>query len=121
MVVFSIVMVLLLIGVLLLVPVGLRAGDRAGDALLLGVEPNLVPRGTKVTLINRGEVPVIVGMSLRRCGLRLHLEGGSYVRVRTRRTDPDLMPERQAALGVVAAGETDTFVVPADTHLGERA
>ena len=121
MVAFGVVVVVLLVGVLLLIPLGFRAGDKSGDALLLGVEPCLRPRGTTVELTNPGPVPVLVGMSLRRPGLRLRLEGAAYVRLRTRKTTSDLLPGQQAILGVLRPGETGPFVVPAPPRLEGRA
>jgi hypothetical protein len=112
---------LVLGGLISLVVVGVRAGDRPGDALLLDVAPRSSPRGARATLTNPGGAPVIFGISLRRPGLRVRLEGGSYVRIRTGRTDSELLAARQAQVGALAAGETRTFVVPAGARLGRRA
>lgn len=112
---------LVLAGVILLIPLGLRAGDRRDDALLLDVEPLAEPRGASVTVSNPGEVPVLLGLSLRRAGLRLRLEGPSYVRVRNGRITPDLRVGTQSAIGIVDAGETATFAVPAEPGIRRRA
>jgi hypothetical protein len=112
---------LLLAGVAALVPLGLRAGDQPGDALLLHVEPRTAPRGASVTVTNPGRTPVILGMSLRRAGARLRLEGASYVRIRTGSTSPDLMADQHAWVGVLDADETRTLVVPADPEVRKRA
>lgn len=114
-------LLLLLCGVAALVPLGLRAGDRPGDALLLHVEPRTAPRGALVTVNNPGRAPVIFGMSLRRAGARLRLEGPTYVRIRTGSIRPDLLADKHAWVGVLGADETRTFVVPADARVRERA
>jgi hypothetical protein len=112
---------LLLAGVIVLVPLGFRSGDRPGDALLVDVEAVAAPRGASVTVANPGRVPVILGLSLRRAGSRMRLEGRHYVRVRNGRTTSDLLAGRQASIGVLEAGETETFVIPAEARVGRRA
>jgi hypothetical protein len=114
-------LLLILFGVAALVPLGLRAGDRPGDALLLHVEPRTAPRGASVTVTNPGRSPVILGMSLRRAGARLRLAGPSYVRIRTGSTSSELLADKHAWVGVLDADETRTFVVPADAQVRQRA
>lgn len=114
-------LLLILFGVAALVPLGLRAGDRRGDALLLHVEPRTAPRGASVTVTNPGRSPVILGMSLRRAGARLRLAGPSYVRIRTGSTTSELLADKHAWVGVLDADETRTFVVPADAQVRQRA
>jgi hypothetical protein len=114
-------LLLLLAGVGTLIPLGLRAGDRPGDALLLHVEPRMAPRGASVTVTNPGRTPVILGMSLRRAGARLRLSGPSYVRIRTGSTSSDLLADTHELVGVLDADETGTFVVPADARVRQRA
>jgi hypothetical protein len=114
-------LLLVLFGVAALVPLGLRAGDRPGDALLLHVEPRTAPRGASVTVTNPGRSPVILGMSLRRAGARLRLAGPSYVRIRTGSTSSELLADKHAWVGVLDADETRTFVVPADAQVRQRA
>jgi hypothetical protein len=121
MLVVSVGLVAILVGVLMLIPIGLRNGDGPCDALLACVKPQSSPRGALVTVTNRGGGALIVGLSLRPRGLRLRVEGGTYVRVRARTLAPDLMPERQDALGVVPVGETSTFFVPANRSVRQRA
>jgi hypothetical protein len=120
-VIVLLVAVLVLAGVATLVPLGLRAGDRPDDAVLLDVAPRNAPPGARVTVTNPGAVPVVVGMSLRRAGARLRLEGGSYVRIRTGSTDAELRAEAQAQVGALDAGETRTFAVPAGPGDRRRA
>jgi hypothetical protein len=112
---------LLLAGVILLVPLGLRAGERPGDVLLVGVEPVTAPRGASVTLTNPGQVPVILGLSLQRAGLRLRLEGPSYARLRSGRTSSDLLAGSQMLIGVLDAGQTETFAIGAAAEVRRRA
>jgi hypothetical protein len=112
---------LALVGVMLLVPLGLRAGDQPGDVLLLGVEPRTAPRGASVTVTNPGATSVILGMSLRRAGSRLRLEGPAYVRIRNGRTTSELLAGNQTWIGVLDAGETHTVVLPADARVRRRA
>ena len=62
-----------------------------------------------------------VGMSLRRAGSRLRLEAGSYVGIRTGSMGSEVRAQQQARIGVLAAGETRTLVVPAGAHVRGRA
>ena len=122
MIVFSVTgLLLLLVGVAALIPLGLRAGDRPGDALLLHVEPRTAPRGASVTVTNPGRAAVILGISLPRAGARLRLDGPSYVRIRTGSTRSELLADQHAWVGVLDADETRTFVVPADSQVRQRA
>lgn len=111
----------LLTGLLVLVPLGLRNGDEVGDTLVLDVEPDASPRGARATVSNPAPEPVLVGLGLRRPGLRLRLEAGAYVKVRTARISPELLAGRQAVLGVVLPRGASTFVVPAGPGLGRTA
>ncbi len=97
---------LALAGAIALIVLGLRAGDQAGEALLLTVSPLTTPRGASVTVRNPGKAPVIVGMSLRRAGPRLRLEGPAYVRVRSGSTASELLAGRQTSIGLLDAGAT---------------
>ena len=121
MIAFAVLSLLALIGVILLIPLGLRAGDRAGDALLLDVRARFAPRGATVTVTNPEGTAVLVGISLRRPGLRLHLEAGSYVNIMTGRTTSDLRADQQTQIVILAAGETQTVVVPAGPRVRRRA
>jgi hypothetical protein len=112
---------LALAGVIALIPLGLRTGDEPGEVLLIQVAALGAPRGASVTLMNRGQAPVIVGMSLRRAGPRLRLEGPAYVRIRSGSTASELLAGHQASVGVIDAGETRTFVVPAEAPIRRRA
>jgi hypothetical protein len=112
---------LALAGVIALIPLGLRAGDQAGDALIVEVAPLSAPRGASVTVRNPGQGPVIVGMSLRRAGPRLRLEGPGYVRIRNGSTASELLAGHQASIGVLGGGETQTVVVPAEAPIRRRA
>jgi hypothetical protein len=120
-IVLSILALLLLAGVIALIPLGLRAGDGPSDVLLLDVEPRIAPRGATVTVSNRGASPVLLGLSVRRAGPRLRLEGGTYVRIRTGRTTSDLRADQQTLVGVLDAGETETYPVPAGVRVRRRA
>jgi hypothetical protein len=112
---------LALAGVIALIPLGLRACDQPGEALLVEVAALSAPRGASVTVSNPGPAPVIVGMSLRRAGPRLRLEGPAYVRIRDGSTASELLAGHQASIGVLDAGETQTFVVPAEAPIRRRA
>jgi hypothetical protein len=118
---FAVILVVLLVAVLLLIPFGFHAGDRPGDARLLGVEPVPIPRGVRVEVSNPSHMPVLIGISLRRRGWRAWLEGSSYARLRTRGTTADLLPTRQAVIGVLAPGQRETVMVPAGAALGPQA
>jgi hypothetical protein len=104
--------------VLSLIPLGLRAGDRHDEARLDEVAPETFPRGVRVTIDNPGHVPVLAGVSLRRPRLRLRLEGGSYVSIRSGRVTPDVLATGHVAVGVIPAGDRETLWVPADPGLG---
>jgi hypothetical protein len=118
---FSVLAFGLLVGVIMLIPLGLRAGDRVPDAALLSVEPRIAPRGATVTLTNPGPSPVILGISLRRAGPRLLLEAGSYVRLRTGATAADVRADQQSVVAALDGGETGTFVIPAGLRVRRRA
>jgi hypothetical protein len=117
----SVLSVLGLFVVIAFIPLGLRAGDESGDALLVNVEPRIAPRGATVSVTNPGRDSVMLGLSLRRAGPRLRLEGSSYVRVRTGSTSADLRADRQSGIAVLDAGETETFMVPAGGLVARRA
>jgi hypothetical protein len=108
-------------GVMTLIRLGLRAGDRDGEATLLNVTPLTAPRGASVTMSNPGDAAVMVGLSLRPAGARLRLEGRAYVRIRNGSTASELLAGHQASIGVLDARETQTFAVPADPAIGRRA
>jgi hypothetical protein len=117
----SVLSVLGLLLAIALIPLGLRAGDGSGDALLVNVEPRFTPRGAIVTVTNPGRNSVMLGLSMRRAGLRLRLEGSSYVRVRTGSTSSDLQAGQQTGIAVLDAGETEAFMVPAGSLVAKRA
>lgn len=103
-------------GLLLLIRVGLQDGDREGDVLVMGISPREQPRGLSVRLTNPGRVPVLVGLSLRRRGIRLRLETGTYVSRGRTATAP--LP---AVVGVLAPGETGSLTISAPPGLSEQA
>ena len=91
---------------------GFRAADRPEDVTLVHVElagrrPTLL-----ATLRNPSGVAVLVGLSVRRCGVRLWLEGGGFVSLPRRTTRPKLLAARHASVAVAGAGETVTLTVP---------
>jgi hypothetical protein len=111
----------MLVGVVMLIACGFRAGDKTEDAVLVNLESRMHPRGVEVTVENPGPAAVLVGLTLRRPGIRLGLEGPAYARLRSKRTTRDLLPSHMATIGVVEAGQTERFVVPADFRLGRRS
>jgi hypothetical protein len=115
--ILSLTLVIALVGSLALIPLGLRSGDRPHDVVLNAVEPQTEPRGAAVTLANRDGIPVIVGLTLRRAGVRLRLEGAGYVTVGSRRR----RAEERDTVAVLDAGETATIIVPAGARIGARA
>jgi hypothetical protein len=117
----SVLSVLGLLVAIALIPLGLRAGDRSDDPLLVNVEPRVTPRGANLTVTNPGRESVVLGVSLRRAGLRLRLEGRSYVRLRTGSMSSDLRASEQTGIAVLEAGETETFVVAAGGLVAKRA
>ena len=114
-------MAAMLVGVVMLIAFGFRAGDKTEDAVLVNSDCRSHPRSVEVTLENPGPAAVLVGLKLRRRGIRLGLEGPAYARVRTKRTSRELLPSCMATIGVVEAGQTESFLVPADPGLGRRA
>jgi hypothetical protein len=111
---------LVLVGLISLVALGVRSGDRPGEARILDISPRSTPRSCVVTLTNPGGNSIVCGMSLRRPRPRVRLEGGSYIATRSGRTDSELLATRQAQIGALAPGETRAFVVPAAAHLGRH-
>ena len=111
----------MLAGALMLALVGLRAGDRRDDARLVSLTPEPGLPAIHVSVTNPGDAPVLVGLSLRRPGLRLRLEGGHYVKVRPVRASPDGLAASQTTLGVLEPRATGTFLVPGPTLAGARA
>lgn len=101
-------------GALGLISFGLQTGDRPGDVTVIGVSEQ--PGAVLVGLSNPGQLPVLVGLSLRRPGLRLRLEAGTYVS-RCRSSAQPLPP----VVGVLAARETGRFALSASLRWGERA
>ena len=114
-------LVALLLATLALIPVGLRDGDVAGDLQVTDVRISHRPRGVIVEVVNPGPAPMLIGLSLRHPGLRLQLESGTYARLRTRRTSPELLAGHQTVIAALQAGEAGTFPVPAPAGLGARA
>ena len=91
---------------------GFRAADRPEDVKLIGLELDRCPPSLLATLSNPSGVAVLVGLSVRRCGIRLWLEGGGFVSLPRRTTRRRLLAARQASVAVAAAGETVTLIVP---------
>lgn len=121
MVIACVALGLLVAGVLGLVVVGFRAGEQPGDALMDAVAPSRSPRGVELSITNRGHIPVIAALSLRRPGIRLRLEGGAYAVLRTRGTAAGLLPTRQSVIAVIPAGERERLLVPDERGLGATA
>jgi hypothetical protein len=111
----------MLAGALTLALVGLRGGDRLDDARLVSVIPEPGLPAIHVSVTNPGDAPVLVGLSLRRPGLRLRLEGGHYVKVRSGRATPGGLATSQTTLGVLEPRATGSFLVPGPTLAGARA
>lgn len=119
--VLSVSVLVAVAGLLWLVLVGVREGDKPDDALLVDVEPYSAAPGVSATVTNPGTRPVIVGISLRRPSLRIRLEAGIYVRIETGRTTGEVLPGHQAVMGAVPSGQSATFVVTAGPDLRRTA
>src|SRR4051794_29789080 len=90
---------------------GFWAADRPGDVTLTRVTLDPPRARILATVGNPGAVAVLVGLSVRRCGLRLWLESGAFVSRPRRTTRRNLLAGRYAIVAVAQAGETVTFVV----------
>lgn len=88
-----------------------RAEYRPGD-VAVQAEADADLWAIAVTVHNPGSVAVLVGLAVRRCGIRLWLEGGSFVSAPRRTTRPTLLARQQTMIGVVEAGETEMLRVP---------
>lgn len=108
------------LGALLMVA-GQRAGDRGEEAVLTAVESDEYGDGVWVTVHNPGRQPVLVGASVRRPGLRLRWEAGHFVRVPRRTLSDRLLAGQHALVCAVAAGDSETLLVPRTPHLKRRA
>jgi hypothetical protein len=100
---------------------GVRSGDRLGDATVevgrRGGGELVLAGGEEwpaVTAIvrNPGSAGVLIGLSVRRCGVRLRLEGGVRVGVPRRTNRRGLLAGRHSIIGVVAGGEDAVWAVP---------
>lgn len=104
-----------------LVHVGQRNGDRPGEAVVSGVEPDLRGRGVWITVQNPGQQSVLLGGLVRRARLRLRCEAGSFVTAPRRSTRHGLLASRYPAVCAVAPGGTETLLVTASEPTGRRA
>lgn len=95
-----------------LLAAGLRAGDRPGDTTLTTVAPDPAGRGISFAVHNPGAHPVLIGACVRRRSLRLWCEGGSFVSVPRRTSTERFLAGRQAVVGLVEPGESQTVLVP---------
>lgn len=101
--------------------VGLRNGDRPGEAVVSEVEPDLRGRGVWITVQNPGHQSVLLGGLVRRARLRLRCEAGSFVTVPRRTSRHGLLATRYPAVCAVAPGGTETILVTASEPTGRRA
>jgi hypothetical protein len=104
-------------GALLLCQAGIRAGDRPGDATVsagvgIAEQPDGRYRVVIVTVRNPGDVPVMVGLSVRRSGLLARLGGGATVTVPRRTMRARLLASQQSVVGVAGPSETAAWAVP---------
>lgn len=108
---------LVIIGMVLLVRAGIRAGDRPDDARATARATTARhPEGdlpvVLATVRNPSSSPVFVGLSLRRSHLPGWLDGAVTVRVpRWRRRR--LGPRRQTVVGIVDSGTNAEWILPA--------
>ena len=104
-----------------LLSAGLRAGDRPGEIGLAAVVP--APDGTTVCFAahNPGGQAVLIGASVRRRGWRLRCEGGRFVSVPRRTSRGNLAARRHMVICAIAAGETQTVIVPVPEWMPRRA
>ena len=97
---------------------GVRRGDRPGDVTISVVmsrfqHPDELCPAAVVTVRNPGPVPVLVGLTARRCWAPAWLVGNPLiVRVPRVTTRGRLRPARQAVVGVLAAGDAGRWLIP---------
>jgi hypothetical protein len=100
---------------------GLRAGDRAGDTTLTAIEPDRREDGIWLTVHNPGPQAVLLGASVQRRSLRLWCEAGYFVSAPRRTSQEKLLAGQREIVYALAAGETQTVLVPVAAVLRQRA
>lgn len=100
---------------------GMRAGDRLGDTTLAAIAPDRDGGGVRVTVHNPGGQAVLLGASVVRRSLRLRCEAGYFVTVPRRASQQRRLARRHPLIRAVAAGETESVIVPVCRGTSGRA
>jgi hypothetical protein len=101
--------------------IGMRNGDRLGDATVGAAKPDNSGRGISFAVHNRGPQPVLIGASVRLRRLRLLGETRQSVSVPRRTLRNKLLAGQHTVVGVIPAGETQTVIVPFSRSVPRRA
>jgi hypothetical protein len=92
--------------------IGVRNGDRVGDASVGLGEPDASRRRVSFVVRNPGPQPVLIGASLRRRSLRLLGDGGQSVSVPRRTLRQQLLARQHTVVCAIPPGEAQTVSVP---------
>lgn len=91
---------------------GFRGGDHPGDAMLELGEPDGHRAVVKASVVNPSKVPVLVGLSVRGRDIRSWIDGGYSIALPRRKGKRALLSSRHSVVGIVAPGETGSWLVP---------
>jgi hypothetical protein len=100
---------------------GLRAGDRFGDAIVETVVPDRDAGVISFTVHNPGEHAVLVGASVRRRCPRMWFEAGSFVSVPRRTARRGLLASHHSLICAVDGQESHILRVPLSHRSPSRA
>jgi hypothetical protein len=101
--------------------IGMRNGDRVGDATVGAAKADASGRGISFAVHNHAAQPVLIGASVLRSSVRLFGETGHSVSVPRRTLRNELLAGQHTVVGVIAAGETQTVLVPFARSIPRRA
>jgi hypothetical protein len=118
---FLAVSVVMFAGAYSLFVIGIRNGDRIGDATVAAAHPDDHGRGISFTLHNPAAQPVLIGASLRHPRLRLLGQAGRSVTAPRRTLRGKLLARQHTVVWAIPAGQTQTVIVPFSRAPGRRA
>jgi hypothetical protein len=101
--------------------IGMRNGDRIGDATVGAAKADAGGRWISFAVHNHAAQPVLIGASVLRSRVRRIGETGQSVSVPRRTLRNELLAGQHAVVGVIAAGETQTVLVPFARSIRRRA
>ncbi|HZE17544.1 MAG TPA: hypothetical protein VE197_18605 [Mycobacterium sp.] len=101
--------------------IGMRDGDRVGDAIVGAAELAGSGRAISVAVHNPARGPVLIGASVRRRPLHLRGEAGQSVTVPRRTLKDPLLAGQHSVVWAIPAGETQTIVVALSPSIRRQA